>query len=53
MSELDNIRQDYVLNKIENMQIFITCTDKERFKNLEKGKFIEIERGRVKNCTFI
>ena len=27
------------------MQIFITCTDKERFKNLGKGKFIEIEKG--------
>lgn len=53
MSELDNIRQDYVLNKIENMQIFITCTDKERFKNLESGRFIEIEKGRVKSCTSI
>lgn len=53
MSELDNSRQDYVLNKIENMQIFITCTDKERFKNLNKGKFIEIEKGRVKSCTCI
>ena len=53
MSELDNIRQDYVLNKLDNMQIFITCTDKERFKNLERGKFIEIEKGRVKSCTSI
>lgn len=53
MSELDNIRQDFVLNKIENMQIFITCTDKERFKNLQKGKFIEIEKGRVIGCTCI
>ncbi len=53
MSELDNDRQDYVLNKIENMQIFITCTDKERFKNLEKGRFLEIEKGRLKSCTCI
>lgn len=53
MSELDNIRQNYVLNKIDNMQIFITCTDNERFKNLEKGKFIEIEKGRVKSCISI
>lgn len=53
MSELDNERQDYVLNKIENMQIFITCTDKERFKNIDNGKFIEIEKGRVKKCISI
>lgn len=53
MSELDNLRQDYVLNKIDKMQIFITCTDSERFKNLRNGKFTHIEKGRVIGCTCI
>ena len=53
MSELDNSRQDYVLNKLEEMQIFITCTDSERFKTLEKGKFIKIDKGCVTECTSI
>lgn len=53
MSELDFKRQDYIINKIDNMQIFITCTDREKFETLEKGKFIEIEKGRVKSCTCI
>ena len=53
MSELDNIRQDYVMNKLDNMQIFITCTDKERFTSMEKGKFIKIEKGEMVECTCI
>lgn len=53
MSELDSSRQDFVLNKIKNMQIFVTCTDSEKFKNLEKGKFIRIDKGEVTNCTSI
>lgn len=53
MSELDNLRQDYVLNKLDNMQIFITCTDKERFNSLSRGNFIKIEKGSVLECTCI
>lgn len=53
MSELDKERQNYVLNKIQNMQIFITCTDAEALKNIEKGKFINIEKGMVKECICI
>lgn len=53
MSELDKSRQDYVLNKLDKMQIFITCTDIERFRNLERGKFIKIEKGSVTECTCI
>ena len=53
MSELDNIRQDYVLNKLDKMQIFITCTDSERFKTMEKGKFIKIDKGCMTECTCI
>ncbi len=51
MSELDSIRQDFVLNKLKNMQIFITCTDSTRFKSLSEGKFLKIEKGRLIECT--
>ena len=53
MSELDIKRQDFVINKIKNMQIFITCTDSEKFKSLEKGRYIKIEKGEVTKCTSI
>lgn len=53
MSELDSIRQDYVINKLQNMQIFITCTDREKFINMESGKFFKIEKGSIKECTCI
>ncbi len=53
MSELDTERQDYVLNKLQNMQIFITCTDSEKFKNMKSGKMIRIEKGSVSECIFI
>ena len=32
MSELDNCRQEYLLNNLEGIQTFITCTDKSFFK---------------------
>ncbi len=53
MSELDSHRQDYVLNKLTDMQIFITCTDSERFKTFKEGKFIKIEKGSVVECISI
>ncbi len=53
MSELDSIRQDYVINKLKNMQIFITCTDREKFINMQAGKFFKIEKGSMKECTCI
>lgn len=53
MSELDSIRQDYILNKLRNMQIFITCTDREKFSQMTSGKFIKIEKGCVTECICI
>ena len=46
LSELDPMRQDFVLNQISKGQVFITCCEKERFTKL--GKTIEIEKGNVK-----
>lgn len=47
MSELDEIRQEYILTKIKNMQIIITCTDKEKFSSLPDCRYIKIEEGRL------
>ncbi len=53
MSELDTSRQEFILNKIDKGQIFVTCTDSERFSNVESGKFIRIDKGEMIGCTFI
>lgn len=47
MSELDEKRQDYILNHVADMQVFITCCDKENKKKLKKGKVFKIEDGSV------
>ena len=46
LSELDAGRQDFVLNQIDQGQVFITCCEPGRFTKL--GKTIEIEKGNVK-----
>lgn len=47
MSELDEKRQDYILNHIKNWQVFITCCDKETVLRLKKGKTFHIRRGNL------
>ena len=47
LSELDQGRQDFVLNQIVSGQVFITCCEPGRFTKL--GKTIEIEKGKVKD----
>ncbi len=46
LSELDQGRQDFVLNQIVSGQVFITCCEPGRFTRL--GRTIEIEKGTVK-----
>ena len=46
LSELDQGRQDFILNQIVSGQVFITCCEPGRFTKL--GKTIEIEKGHVK-----
>ena len=46
LSELDQGRQDFVLNQIVSGQVFITCCEPGRFTKL--GKTIEIEKGQLK-----
>ena len=45
LSELDQGRQDFVLNQIVSGQVFITCCEPGRFTKL--GKTIEIQQGKV------
>lgn len=47
MSELDEGRQNYILNHIRNWQSFITCCDTSNIKNLISGKVIKIKGGEV------
>lgn len=43
LSELDPGRQDFVLNRIQNGQVFITCCEQEKATDI--GKTIRIQRG--------
>lgn len=45
MSELDPERQNFILNHIKGMQVFITCCDPSNIKNLKEGKIFEIKKG--------
>ncbi|MBE6719409.1 MAG: DNA replication/repair protein RecF [Ruminococcaceae bacterium] len=47
MSELDEKRQDYILNRIDGLQVFITCCDKEQILRLKDGKTIQINNGKI------
>lgn len=47
MSELDYLRQDYILNHIKDWQVFITCCDPNTIKNLKSGRGFEIKQGKV------
>lgn len=47
MSELDEKRQDYILNHLRDWQVFITCCDAQNILRLKKGKTIRIENGAV------
>lgn len=46
LSELDYKRQDYLLNKIQDRQVFITSCDYQRIKD-GRGKKFQISRGEV------
>ncbi len=47
MSELDSTRQNYILNKMNEKQVFITCCEKETVSRLCAGKVIKIEKGKA------
>ena len=47
MSELDESRQDYVLNAIGERQVFITCCDKNSVSRPKEGKGIRVSDGNI------
>ncbi|NLY43441.1 MAG: DNA replication/repair protein RecF [Clostridiaceae bacterium] len=47
MSELDSSRQSYILGKMEDKQVIITCTDVERFKGFCDAKYFKVEKGNI------
>ena len=49
LSELDPRRQDFVLNQIEQGQVFITCCEPGQFTKL--GKTIQIKNGNIEGFT--
>ena len=46
LSELDPSRQSFVISRIDNMQVFITCCD-ENIPENKTGKLYHIENGRI------
>jgi len=47
MSELDPERQNFILNHIQNMQVFLTCCDPDNVKNLKAGKIFTVKEGGI------
>jgi len=47
LSELDATRQDFVLNRISNGQVFITCCEDNGIAERTGGKIFMVEKGQV------
>lgn len=47
LSELDETRQEYVLNRISGGQVFITCCEDDRLNGLVNGKVFHVKDGTV------
>ena len=47
MSELDSGRQDYLLNHLNDCQVFITCCEPDAAKRLQAGALFQMDGGRL------
>ena len=47
LSELDAKRQEFVLNRITDGQVFITCCEEEKLAKLREGKAFHINGGKL------
>ena len=45
MSELDQSRQDYLLNHLQGRQVFLTCCDPAGPLRMKEGKSFHIQNG--------
>lgn len=48
MSELDEGRQTFILNYLDNWQVFMTCCDPSQLLRSKKGKAFEVKNGGLK-----
>lgn len=53
MSELDVSRQDYILNHLKGMQVFLTCCDISNTMKLREGKVFHVEGGHLREETAV
>jgi len=47
LSELDSKRQSFILGRIKNGQVFITCCDETTVSTLENSKMLHVENGKI------
>ena len=47
MSELDQGRQDYILNQIRGFQVLITCCDASNTLRMESGRIFTVRGGQI------
>ena len=47
LSELDYQRQDFLLNKVEDYQVFVTCCEESNKEQLKKGKVFYVKDGEI------
>jgi len=47
LSELDSRRQEFLLNKISDRQVFISCCERASADRLEGGKLFYVEKGEI------
>lgn len=45
LSELDNSRQNFLLNELRDSQVFITCCEKSNKEQLREGKVFTVSKG--------
>lgn len=47
LSELDRRRQDFVLNRIAEGQVIITCCEDDIAAKIDAGKVFSVQNGRI------
>lgn len=47
LSELDNGRQDFLLNELKDCQVFITCCEPSNKEQLKEGKVFNVNNGKI------
>ena len=51
MSELDASRQDFLLNRLQGWQVFITCCDPGPLRLLDSGSIFRVENGVIEQTA--